>query len=492
MLKICEDNGLVLSPTKMKIAVSTIDFLGVSTSAGTRFARLSFDISSCLSSHGFDLLELEALYESQYHHVKDRPPSIPLSFGLATVLPRWSVSRINWAPDPRRRRANSHRLRHGLFGPPNPATDEKALWYRVKGSVTFLVIVIIVGNGKLPVLRFSRLLFFKGSIDVPAFGFEEFYKCIHGLFLFLLDVMDFDQVILRISCCIVRLDVGWHSGSLRNLEVANPGSERIGFHAYLRLSSMSTTWVTREALPYYPVDNKVVDVRSTSLTTSCYAEWYVPVSGLWSLRIRHVVRRGSYPRTALSGCGSRLEIFLMNLLRHDGQDLVVVLFTVFVKLVVRQEFRGPLVGALLPLTAVFLTMELAGIWECLGNSLYRLSSMSTTWVTREALPYYPVDNKVVDVRATFTLINECSFTVWPGISGTLGFNNIGFKLMHNSSCSFQVTDSWEVLWKKVWPICYGGFGLKELNDVGYYIHEYDEVQEVPEEGYELKQSQEQH
>nr|GEY76195.1 retrotransposon protein, putative, Ty3-gypsy subclass [Tanacetum cinerariifolium] len=29
MLKICEDNGLVLSPTKMKIAVSTIDFLRV-------------------------------------------------------------------------------------------------------------------------------------------------------------------------------------------------------------------------------------------------------------------------------------------------------------------------------------------------------------------------------------------------------------------------------------------------------------------------------
>ncbi|GKB88095.1 hypothetical protein Tco_0960367 [Tanacetum coccineum] len=28
MLKIYEDNGLVLSPTKMKIAVSTIDFLG--------------------------------------------------------------------------------------------------------------------------------------------------------------------------------------------------------------------------------------------------------------------------------------------------------------------------------------------------------------------------------------------------------------------------------------------------------------------------------
>ncbi|GKE07702.1 putative polyprotein [Tanacetum coccineum] len=31
MLKICEDNGLVLSPTKMKIAVSTVDFLGEGT-----------------------------------------------------------------------------------------------------------------------------------------------------------------------------------------------------------------------------------------------------------------------------------------------------------------------------------------------------------------------------------------------------------------------------------------------------------------------------
>nr|GFB16121.1 ORFIII-like polyprotein [Tanacetum cinerariifolium] len=35
MLKICEDNGLVLSPTKMKIAVSTIDFLGVVIGDGT-------------------------------------------------------------------------------------------------------------------------------------------------------------------------------------------------------------------------------------------------------------------------------------------------------------------------------------------------------------------------------------------------------------------------------------------------------------------------
>jgi hypothetical protein len=36
--------------------------------------------------------------------------SIPLSFGLATVLPRWSVSRVSWAPDPRRPRANTHHL----------------------------------------------------------------------------------------------------------------------------------------------------------------------------------------------------------------------------------------------------------------------------------------------------------------------------------------------------------------------------------------------
>nr|GEX00180.1 reverse transcriptase [Tanacetum cinerariifolium] len=35
MLKICEDNGLVLSPTKMKIAVSTVDFLGAVMGEGT-------------------------------------------------------------------------------------------------------------------------------------------------------------------------------------------------------------------------------------------------------------------------------------------------------------------------------------------------------------------------------------------------------------------------------------------------------------------------
>ncbi|GKD38419.1 G-type lectin S-receptor-like serine/threonine-protein kinase, partial [Tanacetum coccineum] len=49
--------------------------------------------------------------------------------------------------------------------------------------------------------------------------------------------------------------------------------------------------------------------------------------------------------------------------------------------------------------------------------------------------------------ATFTLVNECSFTVCPGISGTPGFNSTGFELMQNSSRSFHVTNSWDgVIW----------------------------------------------
>nr|GFC63219.1 hypothetical protein [Tanacetum cinerariifolium] len=35
MLKFCEDNGLVLSPTKMKLAVSTMDFLGAVIEEGS-------------------------------------------------------------------------------------------------------------------------------------------------------------------------------------------------------------------------------------------------------------------------------------------------------------------------------------------------------------------------------------------------------------------------------------------------------------------------
>jgi hypothetical protein len=59
------------------------------------------------------------------------PPSIPLSFSLATVLPRRSVYRVSLVPDRQRNKAilkqplfiiftpprtNTHRLRHGLPG----------------------------------------------------------------------------------------------------------------------------------------------------------------------------------------------------------------------------------------------------------------------------------------------------------------------------------------------------------------------------------------
>ncbi|GJW98915.1 NADH dehydrogenase subunit 5 [Tanacetum coccineum] len=45
-----------------------------------------------------------------------KPLLIPLSFGLATVFPKRSVSLVSRGPDPRRPRANTHRLRHGLPG----------------------------------------------------------------------------------------------------------------------------------------------------------------------------------------------------------------------------------------------------------------------------------------------------------------------------------------------------------------------------------------
>ncbi|GKA43529.1 hypothetical protein Tco_0736253 [Tanacetum coccineum] len=66
-----------------------------------------------------------------------RPSSIPLSFGLATVLPRRSVSRVSWAPDPRRPRANTHRLRNGL--PRFPTAVPRG----IPGRVSFPVWLII-------------------------------------------------------------------------------------------------------------------------------------------------------------------------------------------------------------------------------------------------------------------------------------------------------------------------------------------------------------
>jgi hypothetical protein len=44
------------------------------------------------------------------------PPSIPLSFILADVLPRWDTYHFRWAAQRRRRTASIHRLRRGLPG----------------------------------------------------------------------------------------------------------------------------------------------------------------------------------------------------------------------------------------------------------------------------------------------------------------------------------------------------------------------------------------
>ena len=44
------------------------------------------------------------------------PPSIPLSFNLAIVLPRWITYRFRLAPQSRPRGTSGHRLRRGLPG----------------------------------------------------------------------------------------------------------------------------------------------------------------------------------------------------------------------------------------------------------------------------------------------------------------------------------------------------------------------------------------
>jgi hypothetical protein len=44
------------------------------------------------------------------------PPSIPLSFILANVLPRWDTYHFRWAAQNKFRTASIHRLRRGLPG----------------------------------------------------------------------------------------------------------------------------------------------------------------------------------------------------------------------------------------------------------------------------------------------------------------------------------------------------------------------------------------
>ena len=44
------------------------------------------------------------------------PPSIPLSFIVADVLPRWITYRFRWDTQPEGRTSSDHRLQRGLPG----------------------------------------------------------------------------------------------------------------------------------------------------------------------------------------------------------------------------------------------------------------------------------------------------------------------------------------------------------------------------------------
>ncbi|KAI3692205.1 hypothetical protein L6452_32016 [Arctium lappa] len=44
--------------------------------------------------------------------------------------------------------------------------------------------------------------------------------------------------------------------------------------------------------------------------------------------------------------------------------------------------------------------------------------------------------------ATITVVNDCGFTVWPGISGNPAFNTTGFELAEGNSRSFQTPATW--------------------------------------------------
>ncbi|KAJ9537848.1 hypothetical protein OSB04_030581 [Centaurea solstitialis] len=51
----------------------------------------------------------------------------------------------------------------------------------------------------------------------------------------------------------------------------------------------------------------------------------------------------------------------------------------------------------------------------------------------------------IDTRAspaTITIVNDCGFTVWPGISGNPDFNTTGFELKEGDSRSFQTPTTW--------------------------------------------------
>lgn len=52
------------------------------------------------------------------------------------------------------------------------------------------------------------------------------------------------------------------------------------------------------------------------------------------------------------------------------------------------------------------------------------------------------EKKVVVFAATFTFVNKCEQTVWPGILGSPGIGSTGFELPKGSSRSFQAPTGW--------------------------------------------------
>ncbi len=76
--------------------------------------RFTFQITSILI-----LAQVRFLAYIELNHMLHRlcgPPSIPLSFTVAGVLPRWFTYRFRYATHPKGQTASKHRLGRGLPG----------------------------------------------------------------------------------------------------------------------------------------------------------------------------------------------------------------------------------------------------------------------------------------------------------------------------------------------------------------------------------------
>ncbi len=76
--------------------------------------RFTFQITSVLI-----LAQVRFLAYIELNHMLHRlcgPPSIPLSFTVAGVLPRWFTYRFRYATHPEGQTASKHRLGRGLQG----------------------------------------------------------------------------------------------------------------------------------------------------------------------------------------------------------------------------------------------------------------------------------------------------------------------------------------------------------------------------------------